>query len=176
MQRAALFLDRDGVINFDYGYVHRVEDFEFIPGIFDLVRVANQRDYLVIVVTNQAGIGRGFYSEEDFKYITKWMCSQFKINGGCITDVYYCPDHPVFGKGVYKKDSDMRKPGPGMIMKAANDYEIDLSRSVLLGDKETDVKAGLSAGVKYLFHFNGTSAKSISISSFKELENFLQRN
>lgn len=136
--RPALFLDRDGVINVDRGYVGKQEDFEFFPGIFDLCRIAKQNGYLIFVVTNQSGIGRGYYTEQDFVKLNDWMCGVFEEHGVHIDKVYYCPS---------VEDSPDRKPSPGMILRAAEEFDIDLARSVLVGDKETDVKAGIAAGV-----------------------------
>lgn len=143
----ALFLDRDGVINIDHGYVYKKEDFEFVEGIFEFCRTAKQFGYLIFVITNQAGIGRGFYTEEDFLKITDWMCNIFRDNGIVIDKVYYCPFHPVHGVGHYKTDSPNRKPRPGMIFQANEEFTIDLAKSVLIGDKETDIEAGVTAGV-----------------------------
>jgi D-glycero-D-manno-heptose 1,7-bisphosphate phosphatase len=143
----ALFLDRDGVINEDYGYVHKYEDFHFIDGIFELVKEARNKGYLVIVVTNQAGIGRGHFTEVEFHTLMKWVTKQFSVNGGEIDEIYFCPYHAEFGVGKYKKESIFRKPGPGMIMNATKDYKIDLQHSVLIGDKDSDMNAGISAGV-----------------------------
>ena len=145
MSRAALFLDRDGVINIDLGYVHKPDNFHFIDGIFDLVNAANQKGYLVIIVTNQAGIGRGYYSEKEFNLLTDWMRNKFKINYGRIDAVYFCPFHPEYGIGSYKKESNYRKPAPGMFLKARNDFDIDFTKSILIGDKISDIKAGIEA-------------------------------
>lgn len=147
MAGRALFLDRDGVINVDYAYVHRHEDFHFIEGIFELVRAANVAGYLVIVVTNQAGIGRGRYTEEVFRDLTSWMCACFSEHGGRIDAVYYCPDHPEHGIGAYKRYSAMRKPAPGMLLRAAKEHDIDLPASLMIGDKPSDMEAGRAAGV-----------------------------
>ena len=143
----ALFLDRDGVININYGYVHNIEEFNFIKGIFNLVRKAKQKDYLIIIVTNQAGIGRGYYTEGNFLRLMEWVKNQFKLKNGAIDAVYYCPFHPVHGKGKYKKNSNLRKPNPGMILKAQSEHNINLSKSILIGDQITDIDAGKSAGV-----------------------------
>lgn len=143
----ALFLDRDGVINIDHDYVHRQQDFEFIDGIFDLCRHAAGLGYRLIVVTNQAGIGRGYYTEQDFLALTDWMCGVFRENGITIDKVYFCPFHAEHGIGKYKISSPFRKPGPGMILQAAEEFAIDLRGSVLLGDRETDVQAGIAAGI-----------------------------
>lgn len=143
----ALFLDRDGVINIDHAYVSKPEDFEFVEGIFELCRAAKQLGYLIFVVTNQAGIGRGYYTELDFLKLSDWMCGVFKAQGVDIDKVYFCPSHPEHGVGQYKVDSHYRKPGPGMILQAVDEFGVDLTRSMLVGDKETDIQAGVAAGV-----------------------------
>ncbi len=145
----ALFLDRDGVVNVDKGYVHRVEGFEFIEGIFDLCRIAQSLGYKLILVTNQAGIARGHYREEDFHSLNQWMLDCFRQQGVDIARVYYCPYHPVHGIGMYRRESNCRKPNPGMILKARADFDLDLVASILVGDKETDIEAGERAGVGY---------------------------
>ncbi|MCY7315806.1 MAG: HAD family hydrolase [Rubrivivax sp.] len=145
--RRALFLDRDGVINVDQAYVYRREDFEFMPGVFDLVRAARATAHAVVVVTNQAGIGRGMYTEDEFQSLTAWMCSAFAEQGAAIDRVYHCPTHPTAGIGAYRVDSPMRKPGPGMLLLARDELGLDLAASTLLGDKLSDVQAGLAAGV-----------------------------
>lgn len=150
-RRPALFLDRDGVINVDHAYVYKQEDFEFIDGIFDLCRTAKQLGFLIFVVTNQAGIGRGFYTEQDFLKLTDWMCGIFCDEGIVIDKVYFCPSHPEYGVGQYKVDSPYRKPGPGMILQAAQEFDIDMTRSVLVGDKESDIQAAVAAGVGRTF-------------------------
>lgn len=149
-----MFLDRDGVINIDHGYVIKPDRFEFTEGIFDLCRCAKQFAYRLVVVTNQAGIGRGYYTEQEFLELTEWMCGVFQTRGVPIDKVYHCPFHPEKGIGPYKMDSPLRKPAPGMILQAAKELDIDLSRSVLIGDKETDIAAGLAAGVgcNVLYH------------------------
>ena len=147
MLRPALFLDRDGVINIDHAYVHRRENFDFVDGIFELCRLARERGYLIFVVTNQAGIGRGRYTEQDFHTLTDWMCGVFAAEQAPIDKVYFCPYHPEHGVGDYKLDSPFRKPGPGMILQAAEEFGVDLAASVLLGDNETDLQAGAAAGV-----------------------------
>jgi D-glycero-D-manno-heptose 1,7-bisphosphate phosphatase len=146
-KRSALFLDRDGVINVDRGYVHRREDFEFLDGIFDVVRTACRAGHLVVIITNQAGIGRGYYGEDDFHLLMDWVVASFRAREGDIHGVYFCPDHPEHGIGPYRRHSNMRKPGPGMFLRAAREMEIDLSRSYLIGDKLSDIKAGAAAGI-----------------------------
>lgn len=146
-RKKALFLDRDGVINVERGYVHCRESFEFIPGIFELCRAAQSLGYLLVVATNQAGIARGYYSESDFNDLTDWMMAQFKERQVSLTRLYYCPYHPVFGVGPYKYDSLDRKPNPGMLMRAQSDLDLDLESSVLIGDKPSDIQAACAAGV-----------------------------
>lgn len=146
-RRPALFLDRDGVINIDHAYVCKPEDFEFVDGIFELCRAARRLGYMIFVVTNQAGIGRGYYTEQDFLKLTEWMSGVFNAQGVIIDKVYFCPSHPEHGVGKYKVNSPFRKPGPGMILQAAEEFEVDLARSVVVGDKETDIQAGVAAGV-----------------------------
>jgi D-glycero-D-manno-heptose 1,7-bisphosphate phosphatase len=147
MKRRALFLDRDGVINVDTGYVHCQEAFQFIDGIFDLVRHAVASGLLVIVVTNQAGIGRGYYTERQFHDLMAWVAEQFAVRGGHLDGVYFCPFHPEHGVGKYQQESDWRKPAPGMILAAAADFDIDLAASLMIGDTDADVEAARRAGI-----------------------------
>lgn len=145
--KQALFLDRDGIINKEFNYVHRIEDFVFMSGIFDLCREAKKNKMAVVVVTNQAGIGRGYYSEDQFKKLTAWMNSRFQEEGVNIDAVYFCPFHPIHGIGKYKKESDDRKPNPGMLFRARDELGIDLASSYLVGDNDTDIAAAKSASV-----------------------------
>ncbi len=149
----ALFLDRDGVINHDSGYTSKIENFHFIDGIFDVCRMARQLGYLLIVVTNQAGIGRGYYSEQDFADLTRWMCKEFEVEGAPISDVFYCPYHFEHGVGHYRKDSFDRKPNPGMLLQATEKYGLDLNRSIMIGDKDSDMQAAYNAGVGIRCHY-----------------------
>lgn len=150
----ALFLDRDGVINIDYGYVHKKENFVFIDGIYALIRAARSKGYLVIVVTNQAGIGRGYYTERDFEALMDWVNGELQKQGTEIDAVYQCPYHPVHGIDGYKKDSPSRKPGPGMMLQAAREHAIDLPTSVMVGDSPKDIQAGAAAGVGKLCFYS----------------------
>ena len=145
--RPAVFLDRDGVINQETGYVHKVDEFHFIDGVFSACREISKAGYRLIVITNQAGIARGYYSEADFHQLTKWMLDTFRQQGIEIDDVYYCPHHPVHGVGAYRRDCDCRKPAPGMILRASKEHSLDLQHSILVGDKATDIAAGRAAGV-----------------------------
>lgn len=149
--RRALFLDKDGVINVDHGYVCSPERTEFIDGIFELCRTATRQGYLNVVVTNQAGIARGYYTEQDFLAYMDWVRGEFHKNDAQLDAVYYCPHHPVHGRGVYLRDCVCRKPNPGMILDAACDLGVDLERSALIGDSESDVRAGGTAGIGHIF-------------------------
>jgi len=183
-KRRALFLDRDGVINIDHAYVFKQEEFEFIDGIFDFCRAAKNLGYLIIVITNQAGIGRGYYTERDFLVLTDWMIKVFLEKDVIIDKVYFCPYHEKHGVGDYKRESDLRKPGPGMVLKAAKDYDIDLASSVLIGDKETDIQAGLAAGVGHNILYRATSSlpnqtetkANAVFDSFRQIESYLSNN
>jgi D-glycero-D-manno-heptose 1,7-bisphosphate phosphatase len=143
----ALFLDRDGVINKEKNYVYRIEDFDFIDGIFELCRCAHERNYRIIVITNQAGIARGYYRVRDYEILTAWMLEEFSREQIHLDRVYYCPYHPTAGIGIYRRDSYDRKPAPGMILRAKKDLDLDISGSILVGDKVSDIKAGLAAGI-----------------------------
>lgn len=143
----ALFLDRDGVINHDDGYTHRIEEFRFRDGIFELCARAQELGYALVVVTNQAGIGRGYYSEADFERLTAWMLECFAERGIRFAGVEHCPDHPTHGLGAYRRENPRRKPGPGMLLDAAARHGLDLARSVMIGDRASDMQAALAAGV-----------------------------
>jgi D-glycero-D-manno-heptose 1,7-bisphosphate phosphatase len=143
----ALFLDRDGVINVETQYVHTREAFRFQDGIFELCRAAQSLGYLIVVVTNQAGIARGFYTESEFLDLTDWMVNEFARETITIAHVYYCPYHPIHGIGGYRQDSPDRKPNPGMLLRARADLDLELASSILIGDSLSDIHAGEAAGV-----------------------------
>ena len=153
MKRKALFLDRDGVINVDRGYVHEQENCAFVDGIFELVRLANAADYLVVIVTNQAGIGRGYFSEAQFILFMDWMREMFASQGAKIDRIYFCPHHSEAGVGSYKQACFCRKPQPGMFNRAQRDLDLDMSSSLIIGDKLSDLEAGARAGVGRGFLF-----------------------
>jgi len=138
MLKKALFLDRDGVINEDTGYPHKPGDIIFRDGIFGLCRLAVQRGYIIVVVTNQAGVAKGYFTEEDVKRLHVWMAEQFIKEGVEITAFYYCPYHTAGLIEQYKLDSSLRKPAPGMILQAAREHGIDLTKSLMVGDKRSD--------------------------------------
>ncbi len=147
MPMPALFLDRDGVVNIDHGYVVTHDRFEFVDGIFDLARAAVDRGYRVVVITNQSGIARGYFSEEEFLSFTAWMVGEFRARGVELTGVQHCPYHRSGPVERYRRDSFWRKPAPGMILEAARRYDLDVTRSMFVGDQPTDMQAALAAGV-----------------------------
>ena len=147
MSNKAVFLDRDGVINVDHGYVYQVDDFEFIDGVIEACRAIKAKGYKLVVITNQSGIARGYFSEDQFMQLTEWMDWSMADRGVDLDGIYYCPHHPEKGEGEYQQDCDCRKPKPGMINTAAKFLKLDLSQSFLVGDKTSDLQAGISAGI-----------------------------
>ena len=145
--RKALFLDRDGVININHGYVHTPANTDWVPGIFELVADAHARGFLPIVITNQAGIGRGLYDEAGFLGFTAWMHAQFAARGTPLLATHWCPHHPDAGIGDYRVECNCRKPRPGMLLGAIKRFDIDPARSLLIGDKQGDLDAAAAADV-----------------------------
>lgn len=145
--RRALFLDRDGVVNVNHGYVHAPARTDWVPGIFDLVAEAAARGYLVIVATNQAGIARGLYDEATFLDYTAWMHREFSRRGTPLLATYWCPHHPEAGQGAYKVACACRKPAPGMLQAALARFSLVPEVSFLVGDHDSDVLAAARAGV-----------------------------
>lgn len=145
----AFFLDRDGVINVDHGYVSSPEQFEFIADVFDACKEIQNAGYKIVIITNQSGIGRGYYTESQFNVLTTWMVGEFEANKIEVAGVYFCPHHPEKGLGEYLKKCDCRKPEPGMLLQAAEELNIDCSESFMIGDKPSDIEVGNNAGVKH---------------------------
>lgn len=138
--RRALFLDRDGVINVDHGYVSKIEDFEFSEGIFSLLKLFRDAGHLLFIITNQSGIGRGYYKESDFHTLTEWMTEEFNTRGIIIEKVFHCPHTPDAG-------CCCRKPDIGMIEQALSEYSLDLEHSWMIGDKVSDITLADNAGI-----------------------------
>lgn len=136
------------MINRDFGYTSHPDNFEFIEGVFDACKRFQAQGYLLVVVTNQSGIARGYYTEEEFFSLTEWMLEAFERHGVDISRVYYCPHHPTAGKGKYLQVCACRKPEPGMLLQAAEELNIELSESIIIGDSLTDIQAGENAGLK----------------------------
>lgn len=143
----AVFLDRDGVINKDFGYVCKIENFHFYENVFEALKKLQKAGYKLIIITNQSGIGRGYYTEEDFLKLTEYMLNEFSKDGINIDKVYYCPHHPDSEDPKYALYCDCRKPNTKMIKDAVKEFNIDKTKSFLIGDKETDIEAGLKEGL-----------------------------
>jgi D-glycero-D-manno-heptose 1,7-bisphosphate phosphatase len=181
MRERALFLDRDGVVNEEVGYLHRAEEVRFVDGIFSLCRTAMALGYKLVVVTNQAGIARGFYSEDDFHSLMAWMQDALRAEGVRLDAVYHCPFHPEHGVGQYKREHEDRKPGTGMLRKAEKQLGVSLAESVLVGDRCSDIAAANAAGLQQAFLVRGTESagcpgKYLTVNSLSEVERWLERN
>ncbi len=155
--RKAVFLDRDGTINVEKNYLHRISEWEWIPGAIEAIRRLNDAGYLVIVVTNQAGIARGMYKEEDVHRLHNQLDVMLAPLRAHIDAYYYCPHHPDFGEKI---SCDCRKPAPGMILQAQKDWNIDLPHSYMVGDKIADIDAARAAGVRPILVATGYGAES----------------
>ncbi len=153
-QRRGLILDRDGVVNHDAGYVHRIGECRFVDGIFAMTAAFAARGFAIVIATNQSGIGRGLYAEADYTALMDWMRGEFARRGVTIARDYHCPDHPTAGIGPYRRENPWRKPGPGMILQAASDLSLDLARSWTVGDRDSDIAAGRAAGVGTLVRYD----------------------
>ena len=147
----AFFLDRDGVINIDGNYVCEIDNFQFTKGLYKACKIIQSYGYKIIVITNQSGIGRGFYTKEQFFELNRWMLRSLQEEGIDVTDVYFCPHHPTDALSPYNVDCECRKPKPGMILKAKEEHNIDLRQSVLVGDRLSDIASGKSAGIHSLY-------------------------
>lgn len=145
--RRAVFLDRDGTINVEKDYLYQAKDFEFIPGAPEAIRLLNQAGILVIIVTNQSGVARGYYSEDDVENLHRHIVSELEQYGAHVDAWFFCPHHPS-GRGSYALQCNCRKPLPGMLEEAAKLYEINLEDSTMIGDKMTDITAGQNAGCR----------------------------
>lgn len=178
-QAKALFLDRDGVINEEASYLWRREDVRFVPGIFSLCRTAQSLGYKLVVVTNQAGIGRGMYTEAEFHTLMDWMRSEFDREGVTLDAIYFSPYHPEHGVGDYKRDHEDRKPGTGMLRRAVTDLGISLQDSILIGDRCTDIAAANAAGLRQAFLIAGTEPPEacpgnyLPVNALAEVESWL---
>ncbi len=147
MAKIAVFLDRDGVINQDTGYVSCVDDFHFIDGTIEALQILKKKGYCLVVVTNQSGIARGYFTEEQFMSLTEWMDWSLADRDVDLDGIYFCPHHPTAGVGEYRQECNCRKPAPGMLLDAAKDLKIDLANSYMVGDKAGDLQAAKAAGV-----------------------------
>jgi D-glycero-D-manno-heptose 1,7-bisphosphate phosphatase len=175
----ALFLDRDGVLNEEVGYLHRTQEVRWVAGAFSLCRMAQELGYKLIVITNQSGIARGLYSEEDFHALMDWMKVHLARQGVHLDAVYFCPYHPQHGLGEYRREHEDRKPGPGMLLRAAREHGLALDESVLVGDRCSDIEAARAAGVRQAFLLAGTEMELCTqrcsvVHSLAEVEQWLR--
>lgn len=155
-QRPAVFLDRDGTINVEREYLYKIEEFEYMDGAVEGLRRLQSWGYLLVIVTNQSGIARGYYDECDFRRLTDWMLSDLEKRGIHIDGVYFCPHHPEGELEKYRMDCDCRKPKTGLFYRAAQELDIDLCRSIAIGDKPRDLTICHEAGTKGILLSNET--------------------
>lgn len=146
--KKAIFLDRDGTINKEKNYLYKIEDFKFIPGMPDAIKRWNDLNYLVIVVTNQAGVARGYYTEEDVKILHTYINDELQMYSAWIDKFYYCPHHPTEGNGKYLRICNCRKPNTGLLEQAIKEFDIDISQSFLFGNSKSDLDAGEKLNIK----------------------------
>ncbi len=153
--RRAVFLDRDGTINIEKDYLYRIEDFEFIVGVPQAIKRLNEAGFLVVVVTNQSGVARGLFNQDQVEKLHRHIQQELDRVGARIDGFYLCPHHPTEGIGEFRLDCPCRKGKPGMLLQAAVEHDIDLSRSFMIGDKMADVEAGEAAGCSSLLVLTG---------------------
>lgn len=157
--QAAVFLDRDGTIVEDVGYMNLPEQIKFIPGSIEAIKMLNEAGYKVVVISNQAGVARGLVTEDMLQTIDKIIHRDI-LNGGAHLDaLYYCPHHPEHGVYPYRQTCECRKPHPGLVKRATRDQNIDLSKSFMVGDKATDIKTGKNVKIKTILVLTGRGAK-----------------
>ena len=167
----ALFLDRDGIINIDHGYVYQIEDFEFMKDIFTLAKLFSDADYKIFVVTNQSGIGRGYYTLDDFKKLSHWMKEQFSLHHLEISHIYYCPHAP-------EEKCHCRKPEIGMMEQCLAQYDIDLTKAWMIGDKQSDIDFAHQANIKHTIAIREKSIQKADyfFHSISECKRYLEEN
>ncbi len=175
LAKPCLFLDRDGIINKDVGYAYRPEQMQFMPSIFSVCRYFQRRGYLIVIVTNQSGIARNYYGEDDFSALNIWLKHEFLRRGIVLNSIKHCPHHPTISG-----DCDCRKPRPGMLLEAAKELNIDLKNSIMIGDKSSDMQAGCHAGVGFNVwikpdHVPYRRKAPYNCARFKNLSDFLAK-
>lgn len=177
MRIPAAFLDRDGVINEDSGYVKDWESFHFLPGAIEGMRLLNEVGLSLIIVTNQSGIARGYYTEQDFHVLMARVSEKLLEEGVQVTHIYYCPHLPDATVPEYKKVCDCRKPRPGMIQRAAREHDLDLQGSIMVGDKMSDMQAAESAGIpeRYLITSDFSEIAAYGASSLLQVAHAVQK-
>ena len=152
----ALFLDRDGVVNHEVGFLHLAQDIRFVDGIFPLCRTAQSLGYRLVIVTNQSGIARGLYTSDQFENLMDYVRDEFQKESILLDAVYHCPFHPEHGVGAFRREHPDRKPSPGMLLRAAGDLALDLPHSILIGDRCSDIAAAHAASLRHAFLLAGT--------------------
>lgn len=158
----AVFFDRDGTLNEEVHYLHKIEDFKWIEGAIDAIKFCNDNGYLAIVITNQSGVARGYYPESDIMKLYDWMNDDLAKYGAYLDGIYYCPHHPTGKVKEYAIECDCRKPKPGMLFKAQKDHNIDLKSSYLIGDGVRDVECAKAAGVKGIRYRGGNLHQALT--------------
>ena len=164
MANKAVFFDRDGTLNVDVHYLHRPEDFEWIPGAKEAIKYVNDHGYLAILVTNQSGVARGYYPESDIWYVYDWMNEQLAVIGAHLDALYYCPHHPDGTVPEYTRTCNCRKPGPQLINEACAKYDIDKQQSYFVGDNDTDMQCAANAGIIGIRYPGGSLLQTIQSS------------
>jgi D-glycero-D-manno-heptose 1,7-bisphosphate phosphatase len=160
--RKAVFLDRDGVLNQDPPhYAHRLDQMAMIPGVDIAVKLLKDRGYFLIIISNQSGVARGYYPEEQIAVFNEALLKEIRKAGGDIDAIYYCPHHPEAQLEKYRIDCTCRKPKPGMILEAAKTYDIDINQSFFVGDKATDVETGKNAGIRTIIVLSGQGVDEV---------------
>ncbi len=157
----AVFFDRDGTLNEEVHYLHKIEDFKWIEGAIDAIKYCNDNGYLAIVITNQSGVARGYYPESDIMKLYNWMNDDLAKHGAHLDGIYYCPHHPTGKVKEYAIECDCRKPLPGMLFKAQKEHDIDLKGSYLIGDGARDVECAEAAGVKGIRYEGGNLCQAL---------------
>lgn len=170
------FLDRDGVINIDHGYVNNKQHFTFVEGALEGMKLLSEKGYSLVLITNQSGIGRGKYTIFDFAKLTFWLEGLLFKNGSPFSAVYFCPHHPQKAFAPFLQECDCRKPQPGMILSAIKDLNIDVENSLFIGDKESDMRAALGAGIptRILVKSDGTAPFDAQISCTRTANTLLE--
>jgi D-glycero-D-manno-heptose 1,7-bisphosphate phosphatase len=174
----ALFLDRDGVVNHEVGYLHRPEDVRWVDGIVPLCRTAMDLSYKLVVVSNQSGIARGLYSTPQYEELTAWIRAELLRENVVLDAVYCCPYHPE-GLGEYRREHEDRKPGPGMLLRAARELGVELAQSLMVGDRCSDVGAANAAGLRHAFLLQGTEpgtcpGKYVAVETLVDVERWIR--
>ena len=177
MKNKAIILDRDGTINVEKDYLHKIEDFEFEKGVIEGLKILSELGYIFVVVTNQSGIARGYYTEEDLQNLNLYINKLLEKEGLKIEKFYYCPHHPEKGIGKYKVECNCRKPNTGMLEEAIKEFNIDREKSFMVGDNISDVKAGINAAVTSILVKTGHGMENIEKSeklNIKIYDNILE--